>query len=317
MGSVTIDELAVGMAAELARTYGEWDLYTFAAVTGDLNPAHVDDAFAQESVFQGKIAHGMLTAGLISAVIGTRLPGPGTIYLSQELRFLRPVRVDDTVTARVEVVELVPDRNRVRLRTSCSNQSGEPVLVGTAVVMPPRVRAALTGTDAVVERAATLPVRPVAEPPRNPATAASLVGDRMRRDPIRVAPDATLAEASELMVRHRIRHLPVVESAGLVGIVTDRDVRQASLPGAPGRAAPETTVLLGLIRVREVMTPAPVTIAPEATLGEAAQLCLAHRIRGLPVVAAGRLVGIITDTDLLEALAQIVSMETNVRTGGP
>lgn len=126
------------MAAELSKTYEEWDILTFAAVTGDLNPAHVDETFAQESIFRGKVAHGLLTASLISAVLGTRLPGPGTIYLSQDLKFRRPVRIGDTITAKVEVVELKPEKNLVRLLATCTNQRGEVVLEGTALVMPPK-----------------------------------------------------------------------------------------------------------------------------------------------------------------------------------
>lgn len=124
----TLGDLAIGMAASLTKTYEEWDLLTFAAVTGDINPAHVDETFAQESIFQGKVAHGLLTASLISAVLGTRLPGPGTIYLSQDLKFRRPVRIGDTITATVEVTELIPEKNLARLKTTCTNQTGELVL---------------------------------------------------------------------------------------------------------------------------------------------------------------------------------------------
>ena len=134
----TLGDLAVGMSASLTKTYEECDLLTFAAVTGDINPAHVDETFAQESIFQGKVAHGLLTASLISAVLGTRLPGPGTIYLSQDLKFRRPVRIGDTITATVEVTELIPEKNLARLKTTCANQKGELVLEGTALVMPPK-----------------------------------------------------------------------------------------------------------------------------------------------------------------------------------
>lgn len=116
----TLGDLAVGRPASLTKTYEEWDVLTFAAVTGDINPAHVDETFAQESIFQGKVAHGLLTASLISAVLGTRLPGPGTIYLSQDLTFRRPVHIGDTITATVEVTEMNPEKNLVRLRTGCS-----------------------------------------------------------------------------------------------------------------------------------------------------------------------------------------------------
>src|SRR5262249_8236817 len=102
-------------------------------------PLHSDPGYAATTRFGDVIAPGLLTGGLISAVIGTRLPGPGTIYLSQNFRFLRPVRIGDTVTARVEVTELLRDRNRVCLRTLCRNQAGEPVIEGEAWVMPSKV----------------------------------------------------------------------------------------------------------------------------------------------------------------------------------
>ncbi len=137
-----IDDLAVGDAAEFSKTITEADVVLFAGVTGDLNPAHMDQVWAEGTRFRGRIAHGMLSAGLISAVLGMQLPGPGTIYLSQELRFLAPVRIGDTVTARVEVEELIKGKNRARLRTTCRNQEGTQVVDGVAWVMPPKGGAA-------------------------------------------------------------------------------------------------------------------------------------------------------------------------------
>ncbi|CAN5887325.1 MaoC family dehydratase [soil metagenome] len=131
------EELQIGQAAEFAKTVTEADVVLYAGITGDLNPAHINQVEAEKSRFGGRIAHGMLSAGLISAVLGTRLPGPGTIYLEQTLRFTRPVRIGDTVTARVEVIELIEKRRRVRLATSCANQDGEVVLEGEALVMVP------------------------------------------------------------------------------------------------------------------------------------------------------------------------------------
>ena len=128
----------VGQWAELSKTISEADIVLFAGVTGDFNPAHMDEQWASRSMFKGRIAHGMLSAGLISAVLGTRLPGPGTIYLSQELRFLAPVRIGDTITARVEIVEILEGRNRVRLDTKVRNQDGKIVVDGTAWVMIPK-----------------------------------------------------------------------------------------------------------------------------------------------------------------------------------
>jgi 3-hydroxybutyryl-CoA dehydratase len=138
---VRFDELFVGQAAEWAKTVTEADVVLYAGVTGDFNPAHVNEPEAQRSRFQGRIAHGMLGAGFISAAIAMRLPGPGTIYLSQSLRFTAPVRIGDTVTARVEVAELIEKRRRVRLTTVCRNQRGETVIDGEATVMVPEERA--------------------------------------------------------------------------------------------------------------------------------------------------------------------------------
>jgi len=134
----TIDQLRVGDSAEFSKTVSESDIYLFAGITGDMNPAHIDEAYASGTFFKGRIAHGMLGAGFISAVLGTRLPGPGTIYLSQSLSFKAPVHIGDTVTARVEVVELTVDKNRVRLHTTCADQSGKILLDGEAVVLAPK-----------------------------------------------------------------------------------------------------------------------------------------------------------------------------------
>jgi 3-hydroxybutyryl-CoA dehydratase len=134
---MSFHELTVGESAEMARTVTEADVVLFAEVTGDMNPVHMDEEAARQSRFGGRIAHGMLTAGLVSAVLGTRLPGPGAIYLSQTLRFTRPVRIGDTVTARVEIVGLVPEKRRVRLTTTCTNQAGDRVLEGEATLMVP------------------------------------------------------------------------------------------------------------------------------------------------------------------------------------
>lgn len=138
MIGITIDRLGVGDAAEFSKTVSESDIYLYAGVTGDFNPAHIDAIYAAGTFFKKRIAHGMLTAGFISAVIGTRLPGTGTIYLKQELRFLAPVYVGDTITARVEVTAIHPDKNKATLKTTCSNQEGTVVLDGEAIVSPPK-----------------------------------------------------------------------------------------------------------------------------------------------------------------------------------
>ncbi len=134
----SIDRLQVGDAAEFAKTVSETDIYLYAGITGDFNPAHVNEAYAKNTFFKTRIAHGMLTAGFISAIIANQLPGPGTIYLKQDLSFLAPVRIGDTITARVEIVELNTEKNRVRLKTTCENQDGVIVLEGFGLVSPPK-----------------------------------------------------------------------------------------------------------------------------------------------------------------------------------
>lgn len=133
-----MDQLQVGDVAEFAKTVTETDIYLYAGITGDFNPAHVNEAYAKNTFFKTRIAHGMLTAGFISAIIANQLPGPGTIYMKQELSFLAPVRIGDTITARVEVLELLAEKNRVRLKTTCSNQDGVMVLTGEGLVSPPK-----------------------------------------------------------------------------------------------------------------------------------------------------------------------------------
>jgi 3-hydroxybutyryl-CoA dehydratase len=134
----TIDELKIGDIAEFSKTVSESDIYQFAGVTGDFNPAHINEDYAKKTFFKTRIAHGMLSAGFISTVIGTKLPGTGSIYIKQDLSFLAPVRIGDTITARVEVIEIMDGKNRVRLRTVCVNQEGTQVLDGEAVVSPPK-----------------------------------------------------------------------------------------------------------------------------------------------------------------------------------
>lgn len=136
--SYTMQELKVGQSDSFSKTITETDVYLFAGITGDLNPAHVDEEYAQNTRFGKRIAHGMLSAGLISNVLGTKLPGPGTIYLSQQVDFKAPIYFGDTVTAVVEVEELIPEKNRAILHTYCRNQEGVVVVEGKATVMPPK-----------------------------------------------------------------------------------------------------------------------------------------------------------------------------------
>lgn len=133
----TYDQICLGDTAEFSKTFSEADIYLYAGISGDFNPAHVNEAYARNTYFKTRIAHGMLPAGLISAVIGTQLPGAGSIYMQQTLSFLAPVHMGDTITARVEVVEKI-DKKKVRLKTICMNQDAVIVLEGEAVVSPPR-----------------------------------------------------------------------------------------------------------------------------------------------------------------------------------
>jgi 3-hydroxybutyryl-CoA dehydratase len=135
----TIQEIKIGDKAFFQKTITETDVYLYAGITGDINPAHINHEVSKDTFFKGRIAHGMLTAGLISAVLGVQLPGPGTIYLGQELKFTAPVRFGDTIKAEVEVIEKIEEKNRIKLKTTCTNQKGEVVLEGIATVMPPRV----------------------------------------------------------------------------------------------------------------------------------------------------------------------------------
>jgi 3-hydroxybutyryl-CoA dehydratase len=138
MTGKTLAELKVGERAQFAKTVSESDIYLYAGVTGDFNPAHINEEYARKTFFKTRIAHGMLTAGFISTVMANHLPGPGTIYISQTVHFLAPVRIGDTVTAVAEVAELHPDKNKVRMKTYCLNQDGTKVLDGEAIVSPPK-----------------------------------------------------------------------------------------------------------------------------------------------------------------------------------
>lgn len=137
----TMEAIKVGDTAEFSKTVSEADVYMYAGVTGDLNPAHVNETYARGTFFKTRIAHGMLAGGFISAVLGTKLPGPGTIYIRQELNFKAPVRIGDTITAKIEVMEKVAEKNRLKMKTICTNQDGTVVVDGEAIVMPPKKKA--------------------------------------------------------------------------------------------------------------------------------------------------------------------------------
>lgn len=138
MEGYTISQLSIGQSASFSKTIGEYDVYAFAGITGDLNPAHINQEYAASTRFQGRIAHGILSAGLISAAIGMQLPGPGTIYLGQTLSFRAPVYIGDTITATVTVAAIDTDKGCVELDTLCTNQAGVTVIAGSAKVMPPK-----------------------------------------------------------------------------------------------------------------------------------------------------------------------------------
>lgn len=132
----TFDDLYLGQSASYRRMVSASDVIGFAEISGDRNPIHLSEHFAATTPFKSRIAHGLYTASLISAVLGTRLPGPGAIYLSQTLKFQAPVHIDDVVNVIVEVVELMPEKSRARLACSCT-VDGKTVLTGEALVMVP------------------------------------------------------------------------------------------------------------------------------------------------------------------------------------
>ncbi len=138
MKGKTLQEIKLGDKQFIQKTISETDVYLYAGITGDMNPAHINHEVAKDTMFKERIAHGMLTAGLISAVLGMYLPGPGTIYLGQELKFTAPVKIGDTVKAQVEVMEIKEDKNIVKLKTTATNQEDKVVLDGIATVMPPK-----------------------------------------------------------------------------------------------------------------------------------------------------------------------------------
>ncbi|MCO5785963.1 3-hydroxybutyryl-CoA dehydratase [Pseudomonas sp. G11-1] len=132
----TYDEVRVGDTASVSHIVSERDLILFATVSGDVNPVHLDQQFAETTPFKGRIAHGMLSGALISAAIACELPGPGTIYIGQELNFLRPVRLDDEIRIELEVLEKLP-KNRLKIATRVINQDAKKVVDGVATVMAP------------------------------------------------------------------------------------------------------------------------------------------------------------------------------------
>ncbi|MAN72284.1 MAG: MaoC family dehydratase [Paracoccaceae bacterium] len=135
-GTICIEDIEMGMTRYVRKVITDQDIEKFAEISTDHNPVHLDDEYARDTIFEGRIAHGMLTAGLVSAVIGEQLPGHGTIYMSQNLKFLAPVRPGDLVHAEVKVIDMVIDKRRVKLDCRCE-VNGKNVLVGEAMVLAP------------------------------------------------------------------------------------------------------------------------------------------------------------------------------------
>ena len=135
-GTICIEDIEIGMTRSLRKVITDRDIELFAEVSTDRNPVHLDDDYAHDTIFGGRIAHGMLTAGLVSAVIGEQLPGHGTVYLGQSLKFLAPVRPGDMVLAEVEVIEIDHSRRRVKMDTRCI-VNDKKVLAGEATVLAP------------------------------------------------------------------------------------------------------------------------------------------------------------------------------------
>ena len=133
----TVEEIQIGEKATFAKTISETDVYNFAGVTGDMNPVHVNQPYVENTFFKSRIAHGILSSSLITNVLGTKLPGPGTLYKRQEFKFLKPVYIGDTIEASVEIVDIDKENNEVKVKTACINQKGDIVVEGFAWVLPP------------------------------------------------------------------------------------------------------------------------------------------------------------------------------------
>jgi len=138
MKGKTIREIRIGDSETYERTVTETDVVLFGGISGDLNPAHFNEVYAKDTMFKGRIVHGMLTASYFSTILGTLLPGPGTIYLGQELKFTKPVHIQDTIKAVATITEIIEEKNIIKLETIAYNQSGDVVVKGTATVMPPK-----------------------------------------------------------------------------------------------------------------------------------------------------------------------------------
>jgi 3-hydroxybutyryl-CoA dehydratase len=137
MKKLSFNDIKIGQTAEYQKTITEDDIEKFAEVSGDYNPVHMDEEYAKQTIFQGRIAHGMLSASFISTALASKLPGPGTIYLKQQLAFRKPVRIGDQITTRVEVTSKNDEKKGITLKTTCINQEDQIVIDGEALVMLP------------------------------------------------------------------------------------------------------------------------------------------------------------------------------------
>ena len=138
MKCLVMSEIEVGQKASLTQEITEGNVLIFAGVTGDLNPAHISEEYARQTKFKKRIAHGLLSVSLIAAALGTELPGAGSVYVSQDVKFKAPVFIGDSITAELEVIAKDVERNRITLKTICTNESGQVVIEGQAVTMPYR-----------------------------------------------------------------------------------------------------------------------------------------------------------------------------------
>lgn len=129
------EDLRIGMFEEVGKTITEADVVNYAGLSLDINPIHLNNEYAKNSIFKERIAHGMLTSGLISAVLGTKLPGEGSIYLSQTLKFISPVKIGDTITAKAEIIDINPEKKIITIKTTCINQNKNIVIDGEAKVL--------------------------------------------------------------------------------------------------------------------------------------------------------------------------------------
>ena len=138
MIGLTIEQIEIGQSASFSKTISESDVYLFAGITGDSNPAHINEEYAKNTMFKKRIAHGMLGASLISTIFGTQLPGPGSIYIKQDVKFLAPVYFGDTLTAICTVKEKITEKNRIIFDCKILNQNDKEVIIGEAIIMPPK-----------------------------------------------------------------------------------------------------------------------------------------------------------------------------------